>query len=352
MRTGKVVVFNEPGTPLQLREYELRALKPDEALVKITYTTLCGSDLHTFCGIRKEASPTVLGHEITGTLVAFGAAHPQQDLAGNALKLGDNVTWSVFASQAAAGDEMPQKAQGLFKYGHAQIQGEEVFHGGLGEYCILKKGTGIFKLPKDLPLPIAATINCAVATVAGALRLAGHGVKGKRVLITGMGLLGVNCVAMCKMAQAAEIIVADIDEERLQTALGFGADKALKLYTGSMPKPAVDLVFDMSGSPDAMEFGLGALQVGGQAIWVGAVFKTRDVQVNGEQIIRKMITIKGLHNYNYEDLAQAVQFITGNWHRFPYEKVVEKEFELSDTMEAFEFALANRPLRVGIKVAK
>lgn len=350
MNSGKIVVFEGQGSPLKIREYELRALKPKEVLIKVQYTTLCGSDLHTYCGLRHELTPTVLGHEITGVIVEVGTNHSKKDFSGQEVNVGDRVTWSVFASRSNAKNDMPQKGQGLFKYGHAQVKNDDAFHGGLGEYCILKEGTAIFKLSSDIPLPIAATINCAVATVAGAIRLAGNQIKNKTVLITGMGLLGINCVAMCKAAEAGEIIIADIDEARLKIALEFGADKAIKLYSDKTPKCKADLVFDMSGSPDAMEFGLNSLAVGGRAVWVGAVFKTRDIQVNAEHIIRNMITISGLHNYNYQDLETAVAFMTENWYRFPFERVVSKEFDLEDAEQAFEYAINNRPLRVGIKV--
>lgn len=116
------------------------------------------------------------------------------------------------------------------------------------------------------------------------------------------------------------------------------------------PRQGVDVVFDMSGSPDAMEAGLDMLAIGGTAVWVGAVFNTRRVQVNAESIIRRLITIKGLHNYNYEDFVAALDFISAHWKNFPFENVVEKEFSLEHANEAFEYALDQKPLRVGVRI--
>jgi len=106
----------------------------------------------------------------------------------------------------------------------------------------------------------------------------------------------------------------------------------------------------MSGAPDAMEASVDVLNVGGTAIWVGAVFNTRKVKLNPESIIRNLITIKGLHNYNFQDFAHAVDFIERNWRRFPFENVVEKQFDLSDAQQAFEYAIEHKPLRVGIRI--
>lgn len=354
MKTGTIVVFEGPEKPLAMMEKQVREINPDEIRVKNLYTTICGSDLHTYAGIRKEKCPTVLGHEIIGYIEEIGSRHSGRDGAGLLLNVGDRITWSVFSSDAASKNALrgiPQKGDNLFKYGHAQITEEDAFHGGLAEYCILRKGTSVFKIPDELPLEIASTINCAIATVAGALRLAGD-VKDKAVLITGMGLLGLTCAAICHEAGAATIIAADINNERLEAALRFGADQKLNLKTNDVLslQTNVDITFDMSGSPDAIEFGIQHLGIGGTAVWVGAVFNTREIHIDAEKIIRNLISIKGLHNYNYEDLKDAVAFISKHWKDYPFNEVVSEEFKLEGATEAFEYALKHKPLRVGIRL--
>lgn len=98
VRKGQVALFNGPGQAFELKEFEVRALQPGELLVKNVYTTICGSDLHTFCGVRKEPSPTVLGHEIVGEIVALHPMHTGFDLRGKPLQPGDRITWTVFSS--------------------------------------------------------------------------------------------------------------------------------------------------------------------------------------------------------------------------------------------------------------
>jgi len=354
MNTGRLMAFEGPGLPFAEMHREVRQPGPDEILIRNLYTTICGSDLHTFTGVRKEACPTVLGHEIVGAVAAIGHAHSGYDQSGKPLAVGDRVTWSVFSSDVhslCAQRGIPQKGEGLFKYGHARIDADHAFHGGLAEYCILKKGTAVLKLPKDMPLDVAAPINCAIATTAGALRLAGP-VNERNILITGMGLLGLACAAMCREAGAGRIIAADVDDKRLLAALRFGATETLLMRgAGSGEKaPRVDVSFDMSGSPDAMEYGINALGIGGVAVWVGAVFNTRKIQVDAEKMIRNILTIKGLHNYNYEDFGHALDFMSRHWQSYPFASVVEKEFSLTQAGEAFTFAAANKPLRVGIRI--
>lgn len=357
MKRGKILIFDGAEKPLRQADYQLPDLQPGEILIKNTYTTLCGSDLHTFCGKRTEKTPTVLGHEIVGKIANFASNHNQKDFNGNDLQIGDAVTWAVFAATPQSewlDRKMPQKSEGLFKYGHAQVEGNNIFHGGLGDYTILKPFTAVFKLPVELPIPIAATINCAVATVAGAMRLAGN-VKGKNVLITGLGLLGNIAVAMCKTAGAKSVITVDIDAERLAQSKHFGATETYQLIADidlktKLSSHKVDIAFEMSGAPEAAELGLDCLTIGGIAIWIGAVFKTRAIQVDAEQVIRKLISIKGLHNYNFEDLQEALKFMTTHHRSFPFDEVVEKEFPLSEATKAFEYALNHKPLRVGVYI--
>ncbi|MBB6002567.1 zinc-binding dehydrogenase [Arcicella rosea] len=361
MRSGKILVFNGANEKMKLIERELPPIGSEEILVKNLYTTICGSDLHTFCGLRHEKTPSVLGHEIVGEVIEIGTEHSNHDYIGNLLQKGDRVTWSIFSSDPLSMEAqrgMPQKSSGLFKYGHAQVTDNDAFHGGLADYCILKRNTAIIKVPSNIPLSVAATINCSVATVAGALRLAGD-LKSKRVLITGLGLLGIVCVAMCKDAGAAKIFTADINAERLNQSLDFGADETYMFQQGNLEGDSallnkysnnIDVVFDMSGAAEAMEAGLVALGVGGIAIWIGAVFHSRNLKINAEQIVRKLITIKGLHNYNYEDLVYAVDFMERNYLHFPFEKIIGKEFSLAQGQKAFEYAVDHKPLRVGIRL--
>lgn len=351
MQTGTILAFEGTGQPLAVQRHPVPFAGPGEIIVANSYTTICGSDLHTWCGKRTETCPTVLGHEIVGRVTALGAGHSGLDAAGERLQPGDLVTWTVFASDPDSSQSklgMPQKGAGLFKYGHALVEDGNAFHGGLGEYCVLKPGTAILRLPQDFPLEIAATINCAVSTVAGAIRLAGD-VASKRVLISGMGLLGIVCAAMCSAAGAANVIAADLEPERLQMASQFGATTVVNFRTND-PVPDADIAFDMSGAPEAMEAGLDALQLGGIAVWVGAVFKTRAIKVNPETMIRKLLTIRGLHNYNYEDFRTARDFMVEHLDEFPFHLIVEKEFALADADAAFEYAMEHKPLRVGVRI--
>ncbi len=365
MNTCRIAVFENAENKMVLQNTVIPALKEGEILVKNEYTTLCRSDILTYTGKRKEKSPTILGHEITGKIVDFGQGHLSVDIKGNLLKHGDRITWAIYASDPSSAFSqkgIPQKSADLFKYGHEQITEDSHLHGGLAEYTILRKFTPILRVQQEISVKVIALINCSVATVAGALRMAGD-IKNKNVLITGAGMLGIIACAMAS-SNGANIISADINEERLQTTLNFGAQSYCiiekdetdfkKQYEKNNQRvlPPIDIIIDFSGYPDTMEQTLEVLEIGGTAIWIGATFPQRNLQINAEKMVRKIWTIKGLHNYNETDFITAVDFIEKYHTKFPFEDLIYDGFVLEQANEAFEYAIANNPFRVGVSIEK
>ena len=358
--TSRAMVFHEAGRALELRTFQLPSLAEGEVLVRVTCCTLCGSDIHTFEGRRSTPLPTILGHEIIGQVAQLPAGPGVCDHHGHRLKIGDRITWSVAASCGGCffcNDGLPQKCQRLFKYGHEQIFQQHSLSGGLADHCHLAPGTAIFRLPPILSDAVACPANCATATVAAAIRCAGD-CEGRVVLIQGAGMLGLTAAAMARWAGAREVIVCDTQPERLPRANSFGATRTASVNQSQAELEAtvaevssgrgVDIAVDVSGTPAAIETGIGLLRVGGRYVWVGAVFPTRPVAISPETIVRNILSIHGVHNYGPEDLSTAVSFLRDNHRRFPFEELVAKEFALEDANAAFRHAADSGALRVAV----
>ncbi len=361
MKTSRVAVFHGKGLPFAYESVPVPALREGELLVRNEFTTLCRSDLNTFSGKRTEKTPTILGHEIVGRIVELGPGAPSADCRGAALRVGDRVTWAIYAADPAspiARRGIPQKGPDLFKYGHETITATSHLHGGLSEYCLLRRHTPIIRLDPAIPLPVAALINCSVATVAGSLRVAGE-LRGRTILITGAGMLGVTACAMSHTSGARRVIAADIDEGRLDTARRFGADLTVRIEADGpalqeqvaalRPEEPVTVALDYSGVPRTMEELLGALGIGGTVVFVGATYPQRALEIKAEQIVRNVHTIKGLHNYNRDDFVAAVEFIEQNHTRYPFDSLVANRFDLDQVEEAFLYGLNSGVHRVGIR---
>jgi threonine dehydrogenase-like Zn-dependent dehydrogenase len=109
-----------------------------------------------------------------------------------------------------------------------------------------------------------------------------------------------------------------------------------------------DLVLELSGSPAAARLSLEVLRTGGSALWVGAVFPTDPISVSPEMIVRRCLTVSGLHNYGPLDLAKAMTFLTENHTKYPFLELVPDIFPLDEVNEGFSIAETKHPIRVGV----
>ncbi len=348
--SGLAMVFHRSGLPFEAREFKLPTLATGELLVKVDYATICGSDLKTFKGDRQEPTPCILGHEMVGRIVGMEGVHT--DYFDTPLSIGDRISWSIYAfdpKDEYAQKGWPQKSRSLIKYGHRALHASHSLSGGYAEYCHLMPGTTLVKIPDFLNDQVVSPLNCAVATVAGGFRLLGD-CRGKSVLIYGCGMLGIMACAMARKRGAKWIGVVDLKREKLSMAKRFGADA---VFQPTDVKPdQLDLFIDLTGVPNCMEEGLQKLDIGGTALLLGATYPSRNLSVNAEVILRKILTIKGLHNYAPEDLGAAYEFLKDSYQDFPYDLLIQKEFPLRQLDEAFAFALQNPVFRVGIAMGR
>lgn len=353
-------MFRGAGQPLELVELRVPQPQAGEAVVRIECCTICGSDLHTISGARQEPTPSILGHEILGTVAQLGDP-PLLDAAGDPLRPGDRLTWST-ASSCGACDRcqrgLPQKCRMLFKYGHAVAEGRGALSGGLAEYILLRPGTAAVRLPAEIADEVFCPVSCATATISAAFRAAGES-AGLRVLIFGAGMLGLTAAAYAASRGAARVAICDLDSQRLARASRFGADRTIlwescgddfrQTVMREAESDAFDVVLELSGSPDAVEAACELGDVGARIVLVGSVMKSRPVQLDPERVVRQWSRICGVHNYAPQDLQDAVEFLTAYHHRFPFAELVEAKYSLEEVNRAVQFAREARPVRVAIQ---
>jgi putative phosphonate catabolism associated alcohol dehydrogenase len=358
-RLANGMVFTGVGQPLQWRQFPVHSPVGSEILVRVTGCTLCGSDLHTYRGRRTAPTPSILGHEIIGRIEELGPDAPRQDAAGEPLRPGDRVTWSLIASCGSCfycQRRLPQKCVAMVKYGHEPLRPGAELTGGLADYCRLAPGSTVLRLPDDLCDAVACPASCATATVAAALRAAGN-LQGQTVFILGAGMLGLTACAMARTAGAVEVICCDIDPVRLTQAAAFGAGQVAQpvevaaAVSGRTGGYGVDVALEMSGAPEAFEGALPLLRLGGTLVLVGSVFPSRPVPLLLEQVVRRHVTLRGVHNYAPQDLDQAVQFLS-QARQYPFAELVCDWFPLGDADAAFSKASTSGVFRVGVRPSR
>jgi putative phosphonate catabolism associated alcohol dehydrogenase len=361
MRTAKAAVYEAPNTPFVLKEFPVRPAKRNEVLVRVTMSTICRSDIHSYEGRRPNPCPGILGHEIIGVIEELGEGI-DKDMRGDRLMVGDRITWSeyFFDGQCYYRDvlDMPQKCHGVRKYGHDLAAEDPHFLGGFAEYCYILPGTWILKLPDELSDEEATPLNCGVATMASVTEAAEIAL-GDAVVIQGLGLLGLYGAAMAKARGARCVIGLDAVASRLDVAKKFGADHVIDI--ARVPAQAVvdqvrtlcrpdgaDAVIEVCGMPDVIPQGLQMLRTGGRYVLGGLVNPDAKVTIDANILLRRWITMRGIHNYHPRHLIQALDFVMANRTRFPFKDIVDAKFALKDLDAAFKKASERTVLRAAI----
>ena len=354
--TTRAAVFHGAGLPLEFREFPLSVPEHSEVLVEVVACTLCGSDLHSLHGRRTVPVPTILGHEVLGKIAAFGSTAARHDAAGEPMNVGDRVTWAIVASCGECfycRRSLPQKCERQTKYGHEPLRPGRDLTGGLAHHCVLVSGTAIFRVPEQLPDATACPANCATATVAAALEAAGQ-VAGRSVLVMGCGMLGLTATAWARALGAGCVIACDVEARRLALAETFGATRACppddlsRVVKDATSGYGVDIALELTGEPTAFEVLFPLARLGGSLILVGAVFPSRPIAIVPEQIVRRCLTVRGIHNYAPRHLRAALEFLAAH-PSIPFPALVAEWQPLSALNQVLSTSPSPGTLRIGIR---
>ncbi|MDE0468081.1 MAG: zinc-binding dehydrogenase [Candidatus Poribacteria bacterium] len=356
--SAQITRFHGVDTPFEVCKMPVVATSND-VLVRVSLSTICGSDLHTVSGRRGAETPCILGHEIVGTIAA---PTPLRSATGEALREGDRITWSLTTAcgtcDYCVNRNLPQKCETMFKYGHARSEGATAFSGGFATHILLRPGTAIYHLPDAMMDEEAVPINCALSTVVnGLLNIGTH--AGETAVIHGAGMLGIYAACYLREKAYENVAVVDINENRLQTAKSFGAthtfnpdktsvediDAALKELTDGR---GADLGVEVSGATIGIPNLITWLAIGGRCVTLGYVYPNADISVDAHQIVTKCVTLRGIHNYHPSALGTALRFVEESRTRYPFAELIEETYQLADINTAFERAMRQEALRIAI----
>ncbi len=354
----KALVYAGESGRLELMELNVPPLAIGQALVRVDGCTLCGSDLHSLHGRRQVPTPTILGHEIVGSIVEMDDAFPKLDMQGESLAIGDRITWAIVANCGKCfycQRGLEQKCENACKYGHMGFDSGYKLSGGLAEYCLLAPGTHVIKVPSSVSLELITPASCATATVMAAMSdLPNPTANESHIAIIGAGMLGVTACAVAKHRGWRKIVIVDPVPSKRDLAKRFGATEASSpedwLYHAKVNRGyGCDAVLELSGAQPMMVPALESLRIGGHLVLVGAVFPVPPISLLPEQLIRSQITLRGIHNYRPRHLQEAVHFLTQHGTTFPFVELVSRWYGLTDVKALIESGLPQGPLRIGVQ---
>ncbi len=233
--TMKALIYHGPGKKTLEERPVPELLKPTDAVIKVTKTTICGTDLHILKGdVPTCESGRILGHEGVGIVESVGNAV-------TAFKPGDRVLISCITSCGKC--EACKKGM----YSHCGDGGWILGHlidGTQAEYVrIPHADTSLHPIPAGSDEEALVMLSDILPTGYECGVLNGKVTPGATVAVVGAGPVGLAALLTAQFYSPAEIIVIDVDRNRLDTAKRFGATSVVDNSDGG----AIDTVMQMTG---------------------------------------------------------------------------------------------------------
>jgi alcohol dehydrogenase len=234
--TMKALVFGGAGKKSLEERPRPTILKPTDAVVKVTKTTICGTDLHILKGDVPTCEPgRILGHEGVGVVESIGSAVTQ-------FKTGDHVLISCITSCA----KCAACKKGM--YSHCSDGGWILGHlidGTQAEYVrIPHADTSLHPIPAGSDEEALVMLSDILPTGYECGVLNGKVEPGATVAIVGAGPVGLAALLTAQFYSPAQIIVIDVDDNRLATAKRLGATTVVNNTDGK----AAEAVMQLTGN--------------------------------------------------------------------------------------------------------
>jgi alcohol dehydrogenase len=285
----KAFVYNGPGQKAVEDRPMPEIRDPGDAIVRITRTTICGTDLHILKGDVPTCKPgTVLGHEGIGVVETVGPAV-------TSFKPGDRVLISCISSCG----KCDFCRRGMFSHctTGGWVLGNEI-DGTQAEFVRTPHAdTSLYPLPEGVDDDALVMLSDILPTGFECGVLNGKVAPGASVAIVGAGPIGIAALLTAQLYAPAEIIMIDLDDNRLQTAVQFGATHAVNSGDGHAAEAVlaltggrgVDTAIEAVGVPATFELCEQIVGAGGVIANVG-VHGTK-VDLHLETLWARNITI-------------------------------------------------------------
>ncbi|HVY67870.1 MAG TPA: alcohol dehydrogenase catalytic domain-containing protein [Patescibacteria group bacterium] len=289
----KAAIFQGPGK-IEVQEVPEPALqKPDEAVVKITYCCICGSDLWPYRGLMPREAGSRIGHEFMGLVEAVGA-----DVKN--VKVGDLVVAPFTASDGTC----PECRAGMTTAcRHRLGWGAAGYDAGQGEKVRVPMADGtLFVIPKEkvteAMMPALLPLSDVLCT--GHHAAVSAGVKqGSVVAVVGDGAVGLCAVAASKRLGAARIFLVSTHPDRAAIGQQFGAtdivaargQEAISQIKAATEDLGADCVLECVGTAESWNMAFAAVRAGGNIGAVGVPYQVPDIPVSN--IFSRNVGVKG-----------------------------------------------------------
>jgi L-idonate 5-dehydrogenase len=292
---------------LRVQDVPTPEVLPHQLKVKVRFGGICGSDLHYFqhggFGTVRVKEPMVLGHEVAGVIEAAG-----RDVRGFAV--GDRIAIS------------PSRPCGACRFCQQGLQNHCLDMRYYGSAMRTPHVQGAFRreivVETAQAYKLAAGVSDREGAMAEPLAVALHAVRragpllGKNVLVTGCGPIGALAVIAARHAGASNIVVTDVGDFTLRSAIKVGADQALNvaeqpdaLAAFAADKGQFDVLLEASGNERALRGAFDALRPRGIVVQIGI---GGEMNLPMNVIVAKEFDLRGTFRF-HEEFGIAVDLL-------------------------------------------
>lgn len=325
----KAVVFLGEDK-LDVRAYPDPVPGPDEVVIRMKASGMCGSDLHHLHGPLRTGSELVIeGHEPCGVVELVGnAVRPSE------AKVGDRVMVHHYD-----GCRTCQYCRSGFTQ---HCPSARTIYGGDGDggHADFMKvpAHALIKLPDSLSFKTGAAISCGTGTAFGAIKRVGLAAD-ETVAIFGQGPVGLSATMLAK-AFGARVIAVDVEPSRLEMAKHFGADYVINSREQDPVAAVRELTRNGEGADKSIEcsandtvrsHAVHSLRPWGTACMVGVFGK---IELDSEELIQLRKTVVGSLTFSKNQQEECALFVAERG--LDVESLFTNEFRLDEAERAYE----------------
>jgi len=329
-KTMKALVKAKAEKGLWMQDVPMPEIAPNEVLIKIERTAICGTDMHIYkwddWAQKNVPVPLVVGHEYGGQVAAIGSTVTR-------VKVGDRVS----GEGHVVGRKSRNARAGRFHL-DPDTKGIGVnLPGAFAEYLALPE-FNVIPLGEDFPLEIASILDPLGNAVHTALSF---DLVGEDVLITGAGPIGIMAAAIAERAGARRIVLTDINDWRLDFAKTLTSrtrmvntmnEELRDVMTEIGLKEGFDVGLEMSGAEPAFNQMLDCMLMGGNIAMLGIPAKPFPVDFG--KVVGKALTLRGIYGRQmYETWYKMLAMIDSGLDMSP---LITHRFAAKDFQQAFD----------------
>ena len=346
--TMMALVYHGPGEKAFEAHPKPTITAPTDAIVKITKTTICGTDLHILKGDLPSCEPgRILGHEGVGVIDSVGAAV-------TAFKVGDRVLISC----VSACGKCEYCRKGMFS--HCTTGGwilGNTIDGTQAEFVRTPHAdTSLYPIPEGADEEALVMLSDILPTGFECGVLNGKVQPGNSVAIVGSGPIGLAALLTAQFYSPGEIIMIDLDDNRLEVAKRFGATKTINSTDGKAVErlmkltggKGVDTAIEAVGLPATFELCEQIVAPGGTIANIGVHGVKVDLHLEKLWDRNISITTRLVDTVSTPMLLKVLKA-----HKIDPKLLITHRFKLADILDAYEtfgHAAETRALKVIIQV--